>query len=128
LRMQGTRKARMLIVDDSPETLAGLNCYYSARFEVLTASDAGEVLRVLEASAPKVDVLICDLLIPGASGAGLIAHIKARFPDLPVIVITGWDLNPERLAAATGADGVLFKPFEMEALDEAVGRLLKRRG
>jgi len=76
------------------------------------------------------DMLLVDLRMPGMDGITAIKHIRAR-PDakakVPVIVVTAdtaVDLRERCLAA--GADDVLFKPVAMDALFEAMGRLLAR--
>jgi CheY-like chemotaxis protein len=125
--MREMKKACLLIIDDSKETVEGLNCYYSQRFEVLTAYDGCEGIRQLEAADHSVDLVICDLLLPGISGFGFISMVKQYFPDIPVIAVTGWVMNPEQLTAITRADCILFKPFELEKLDEHIERLLARK-
>ncbi|WP_448658865.1 response regulator [Sphingomonas sp. CJ99] len=78
------------------------------------------------------DVVLVDLRMPGMDGMEAIRHIRAR-PDakaaLPLIVVTAdtaVDLRDRCLAA--GADEVLFKPVAMDALFEAMGRIMASRG
>jgi two-component system C4-dicarboxylate transport response regulator DctD len=68
--------------------------------------------------------LITDIQMP-TSGLELLAEVKARRPDLPVIVISG-RLEPGRIARslAGGAAAVLEKPCAPEALIAAVGQAL----
>ena len=74
------------------------------------------------------DVILVDLRMPGMDGQEAIRHIRAREDakrDLPVIVITAdtaVDLRERCLEA--GADEVLFKPVAMDALFDAIGRIL----
>ncbi len=74
------------------------------------------------------DVILIDLRMPGMDGITAIRHIRAR-PDakarLPIIVVTAdtaIDLRERCLRA--GADDIIFKPVAMDALFEAIGRLL----
>ena len=76
------------------------------------------------------DMLLVDLRMPGMDGITAIQHIRAR-PDakatVPIIVVTAdtaVDLRERCMAA--GADEVLFKPVAMDALFDAMGRLLAR--
>jgi two-component system cell cycle sensor histidine kinase/response regulator CckA len=120
-------KPLLLIVDDSPETVAGLQCFFEPRFEVLVAGDAQEGLCRMEAAARPVDLVITDLLMPSISGTGFIAIIRKRFPGLPVIAITGWvEADLKRLAASIRADVVMNKPFDLEILERHVCTLLAR--
>ena len=80
--------------------------------------------------AQDFDMLLVDLRMPGMDGITAIQHIRARGDDkarVPIIVITAdtaLDLRARCLAA--GADEVLFKPVAMDALFEAMGRILAR--
>ena len=75
-------------------------------------------------------IVLVDLRMPGMDGIEVIGHIRAR-PDakatVPIIVVTAdtaADLRQRCLAA--GADEVLFKPVAMDALFDAIGRILAR--
>lgn len=92
------------------------------------AEDAETGLRAIDAA--DFDMVLMDLRMPGMDGITAIGHIRARADHkakLPVIVVTA-DTAPdlrERCIAA-GADEVLFKPVAMDALFDAIGRLLAR--
>ena len=74
------------------------------------------------------DVVLVDLRMPGMDGLEAIGRIRAREDakrNLPLIVVTAdtaLDLRERCIAA--GADEVLFKPVAMEALFDAIGRIL----
>ncbi|MGP7796136.1 response regulator [Sphingomonas sp. CLY1604] len=92
------------------------------------AENAEAGLAALEAQ--DFAMLLIDLRMPGMDGITAIEHIRAR-PDakgsVPIIVITAdtaLDLRERCMAA--GADEVLFKPVAMDALFEAMGRILAR--
>ncbi|WP_375292408.1 response regulator [Sphingomonas melonis] len=78
--------------------------------------------------AETFDMLLIDLRMPGMDGITAIGHIRARPDDkanVPIIVITAdtaLDLRERCLAA--GANEVLFKPVALDALFEAMGRIL----
>ena len=78
------------------------------------------------------DILLVDLRMPGMDGMTAIRHIRARGDAkarLPIIVVTA-DTAPdlrERCIAA-GADDVIFKPVAMDALFDAMGRMLAQGG
>lgn len=92
------------------------------------AEDAPTGLAMIDAH--EFQIVLVDLRMPGMDGLTAIGHIRARADakaHLPVIVVTA-DAAPdlrERCLAA-GADDVLFKPVAMDALFEAMGRILAR--
>ena len=92
------------------------------------AESAEEGLRLLDEQ--DFAMLLVDLRMPGMDGMTAIRLIRAR-PDakatVPIIVVTAdaaIDLRDQCLAA--GADEVLFKPVAMDALFDAMGRILAR--
>ena len=96
--------------------------------EMAEAESAEEGLAMLDST--DYDMLLVDLRMPGMDGMTAIRHIRARSDGrakVPVIVVTadaGIDLREQCLAA--GADDVLFKPVAMDALFDAMGRILAR--
>lgn len=95
---------------------------------MVEAEDAEAGLRAIDGG--DFDMVLMDLRMPGMDGITAIQHIRARGDakaTLPVIVVTA-DTAPdlrERCIAA-GADEVIFKPVAMDALFDAIGRLLAR--
>lgn len=95
----------------------------------MTEAESAEAgLATLDAQT--FDMLLIDLRMPGMDGITAIEHIRARDDakaTVPIIVITAdtaLDLRERCIAA--GADEVLFKPVAMDALFEAMGRILAR--
>ena len=96
--------------------------------EMIEAESAEIGLALLESDT--FDIVLVDLRMPGMDGFTAIRHIRARSDakaKVPVIVVTAdaaIDLRERCLAA--GADDVLFKPVAMDALFDAMGRILAR--
>ncbi|WP_374942689.1 response regulator [Sphingomonas sp.] len=96
--------------------------------EMVEAESAESGLAMLDSQ--DFDMLLVDLRMPGMDGITAIEHIRARTDAksrMPIIVVTadaGVDLREQCLAA--GADDVLFKPVAMDALFDAMGRILAR--
>jgi len=119
---------KLLIIDDDEEILSTLKYFLSTkRYEVFSASDGLESLKLLETEEQGFDLVITDLVMPNISGVGLIAIIKKKLPGLPVIAITGWGEHPEVLATEAQADQVLEKPFELSELDRLIKDLLSEK-
>jgi two-component system, OmpR family, response regulator QseB len=93
------------------------------------ADRAEEGLRRIEAEA--FDVILVDLRMPGMDGFETIERIRARDDEkgrLPIIVVTA-DTAPDltERCKRIGADEVLFKPVAMDALFDAIGRIMAIR-
>jgi DNA-binding response OmpR family regulator len=121
------RQQRLLVIDDSRETVAGLQSFLSQKYEVLTAYNGLDGLKAFETSVGRIDLVITDLVMPEISGVGVISIIKKKYPGTPVIAITGWGEHPGALATEAEADLVLDKPFELVDLERHVKELLVGR-
>ena len=117
-------KYKILIIDDSQETVAGLKGFLDGKYDIVTAHDGSEGLQAFENAQNGIDLIITDLVMPSFSGVSLIGAIKQRHPKIPIIAMTGWGHHPKALASEAKADLVLDKPFEMEELDRAIKKLL----
>jgi len=121
------KKPRLLVIDDSEETVAGLHHFFSKKYEVFTASDGMEGLKFFETEDEGFDLVITDLVMPYISGVGVISIIKKKYPGTPVIAITGWGEHPGALATEAQADIVLDKPIELPELDKLVAEMLAKK-
>ena len=121
------KKYRLLIIDDSEETVAGLQHFFSKKYEVLTAGDGMEGLKLFENETEGFDLVITDLVMPYISGVGVISIIKKKYSGTPVIAITGWGEHPGALATEAQADIVLEKPIELPELEKVVEDLLAKK-
>lgn len=80
------------------------------------AKDATEAMGVV--SSQPVDLVLCDIKMPGINGLELVRQIHEMEPDLPCIVITGYSSAENSIEALrAGAFWYLEKPFEQERLD-----------
>jgi DNA-binding response OmpR family regulator len=122
-----TRKARLLVIDDSKETVAGLKSFLSQKYDVIRAYNGLDGLKAFETSEAGIDLVVTDLVMPEISGVGVISIIKKKYPGTPVIAITGWGEHPGALATEAEADLVLDKPFELADLDRRITELLDKK-
>jgi two-component system, cell cycle sensor histidine kinase and response regulator CckA len=87
-------------------------------YAAITASDGPSGLAIAD-SVP-VDAVLVDLSAPRISGIDFVAALRARRPKLPIIVCSAED----RTATDPSADAYLGKPFQIDALDRTLARLL----
>ena len=87
------------------------------------APSGTSALRLLEKTS--YDLLITDLRIPGLNGLALIENGHRLYPNLPVILMTGFaSPNVEKQVAAMGINAYLAKPFTVESLANCINQLL----
>jgi DNA-binding NtrC family response regulator len=122
-----TKKHCLLVIDDSKETVAGLQSFFNQSYDVMTAFNGLDGLKTFEQNEKIIDLVITDLVMPEISGVGVISIIKKKYPGTPVIAITGWGEHPGALATEADADLVLDKPFELSDLDRHVKELLAKK-
>src|SRR3954447_6718350 len=91
-------------------------------FEATIAHSAKEALDRL-AGGEKPKLIFSDIIMPGGiSGLELAMKVRNRFPELPILLTTGYS---DQVAGSHGFP-VLQKPYEMNALASALGNVLKR--
>jgi len=113
-----------LIVDDEDDLRDAIAFDFKRKgYRVLTAASGREAFGMVEQN--NVDVILSDVRMPKGDGIELLDKVKARNVFLPVVMfITGYaDISLEE-AYAKGADAVFSKPFDRNALFEAVVRAL----
>ena len=115
---------RVLIIDDEPAIRRNLTFGLTQEGYICTACPDGiSAIHELNAALDKgqtYDYLITDIFMPDIDGMKILTVIKSQFPDLPVLVITGFgDDSLKAMALAETNTGYLDKPFEISQLVEA---------
>ena len=104
-------KLKLLIVDDEKPLRDMLAKWFSKSYECLTAPDAAEAMKALEAN-PDTALMISDYKMPGKSGLVLAKKAKAAHPNLAVIILTAHaDVNLVIEALRDGVDDFFQKPL-----------------
>ena len=121
-------KKKVLIVDDDQEMLLSLKEgfeKYNATFSVLLAEDGLVATKKLEKET--ISLVITDLRMPRMDGFALLSMIMEQYPDIPVIIMTGYSTpEMERLAKEGGAVGYVEKPFMIDDLASKVLASLRK--
>lgn len=123
-------EAPLLLVEDEPG-IRGLIARALERegFRVVQAGDPGDALALWKEKPGPPRALITDLVVPGISGGELASRLRARWPALPVLYISGYTSETELATAAASAQlgpatRFLAKPFTTAQLVQEVRRLL----
>ena len=118
---------RVLIVDDEPRLRDMLT--RSTRemgYEPAPARSAEQAAKVLEQET--FDAMILDLNLPGMNGIEFLGEVRSQWPDLQVIILTGYgDLEAARKAIRLDAVDFLTKPCLLDDLEVALSRAQQRR-
>jgi CheY-like chemotaxis protein len=127
---------KILVVDDEPDTITTIQFILEQKgYHVVTAANGYEALGATIAEEP--DLIILDVLLPKINGYEVSRIIKEEVrrgaveKDLPILILTGAkfsDSNKERLFRSWSmADAFMYKPFELEELEERVADLIASR-
>lgn len=124
---------RVLVVDDDSAMRAALtNLLKRLGYTATEASSGEEALSWLEDHAPSIAVVVCDVIMPGMGGENLATSINARWPAVPVILVSGYP--PPPLAADALEDSSpalpilrLQKPFSSRQMAQALDTALHAR-
>jgi len=113
----------ILVVDDEAgyrEVLAKM--LTKAGHRVVTAADGNEALRLLENS--HFNLIISDVFMPNLNGYALAARIRAKDPNMPIILISGYLSQDSAKNILGGSTEFIAKPVDPELLIATVQRLM----
>jgi putative nucleotidyltransferase with HDIG domain len=119
-------RATVLVVDDERGPRESLRIILKPAYHVLAASSGTEALEILR-TIP-VDLVTLDLNMPGIKGEDLLATIRRQFPEVEIIVITGWGtVESASEAVRFGIADYLQKPFDVVQVMASVTRAVARQ-
>jgi len=130
-KTQHSQRQTVLVVDDSAEVAEVTSSLFEhLGYETIYRDSAEAALKLLEAGT-KIDLVFSDIVMPGTiDGVGLAREIRSRYPNLAVVLTTGYS-DAEKTAPSNLR--ILRKPFDTEALRDFIHeikspRLLKPSG
>src|SRR5688572_491105 len=120
------KKAQILVVDDSPETIELIKRNLESEgYLIYSANNVQSAVKLL--GSLQVELVITDLTMPGENGLELVRHITENHKGLGVLVITGFpSIQGAVESIKIGAEEYLVKPFTDEELFKSVERVLSR--
>jgi len=118
----GPGKARVLVADDDELVRRSILEVLLALGHQATAVASGEDLLAELAAGRRPDVIMLDLNMPGLGGAGTLPLLRARYPALPILIMTGdADQAALDLVKADPELALMTKPFSLADLQRALG-------
>jgi signal transduction histidine kinase/CheY-like chemotaxis protein len=123
-----TCRPLVLVVEDNAEVRAYLREQLAPRYRVLEAEDGAQGLTVARDTRP--DLVLADVMMPGADGIALLDALKAdeQLREIPVMLLTARAAEEDRVdGIQRGADDYLVKPFNPSELLVRVERLIQTR-
>jgi two-component system, cell cycle sensor histidine kinase and response regulator CckA len=120
-------KERILLVDDEPQVRESVKRLLVGQgYTVVEASHANDAMRIYDAAPSEIDLVLTDVTMPGMSGYDLAEHLRAREPNLPVVLMSGYAEPPLATGSlAAGKTGYIQKPFQVDILVERLREVLE---
>jgi DNA-binding NarL/FixJ family response regulator len=120
---------RIAIVDDHPMVRAGLRQFFADQIDFVVVAEAANGREALNiARKGELDVMLMDIAMPDQSGVDALIAIRARAPELPVLILSGF---PEAHYATTllrqGASGYLNKDCDPQEIVQAIRTVCRGR-
>jgi PAS domain S-box-containing protein len=119
----------ILLVDDEYMVLSvGREMLEHLGYDVITAHSGREAVDIIRSRGGQFDLVILDMIMPGMSGAEAYEHIHKQYPDLPVLLCSGYSLDGKAAQILErGCDGFIQKPFDLDKLSQRIREILKLR-
>jgi DNA-binding response OmpR family regulator len=116
----------LLLVEDDDAIAGALRLHLEeAGYRLHREANGLQAINTVERQ--RFDLVLLDLMLPGADGWDVCRHLRARHPDVPVIMLSARSAEAHRvLGLELGADDYLAKPFSMLELVARVRALLRR--
>lgn len=123
----GTKPTLLVVDDDAWVREVTATRLGESGYDLREAASGLQALVALEAD-PCVDLVVLDFAMPGMNGAEAATEIRKRWPEVPVLFVTGYaDMEALTQAGAVGADAIVQKPFRDGELERKVAAILAAR-
>ncbi len=117
----------LLVEDEEPVRMFGARALRNKGYKVIEAASGEQALEVLR-DARNVDVLISDVMMPGMDGITLVRLVRMEYPQIRVILISGYSEDMARSSETLEADiRFLAKPFSLQQLTEEVQEAMEEK-
>ena len=115
----------ILVVDDEENIREIISEFLQTLgYNVVEASNGEDA--IVACSKTKFDLVISDIRMPKMNGLKLLKSLKAYMPDLPIVLMTGYQPSKaQEESLTTKADGYLLKPFSLSSLRQVILKVFK---
>lgn len=123
------RKIKLLIIDESADTLALLSEQLEAWYDIIMASTGEEGLTRLAQHGASVGAVLLDLMMPGMDSFSFLEQFRRSYPEVPVIIHTAApSLDLVLRAQSFQVDGFLIKPAFQKDIIKKVEEAMRAKG
>jgi DNA-binding response OmpR family regulator len=113
---------KILVVDDDARGLHNVATFLrQEEYEVDMAWNGNQAALLLD--KVKVDLVLSDIMMPGLDGFGLLKHIRSISPEIPVLLMSGFDVEVEEIIERAAVDFII-KPLDLDVLVFKIRRAL----
>ena len=117
---------KILLVEDHAASRANISRFLRLHsYQVVEVSDGEEALKLL--ATETIDLVVSDLALPTIHGLNLTQQIKSKWPNVPVIIISGFMSDEAGRLILDGKGEFLAKPLDLTVLASKVHQLLGSR-
>jgi two-component system phosphate regulon response regulator OmpR len=121
-----SQKATILIVDDEPDVREVLEEYFVIHGYATMGAESAAAARAIAARHP-IDLALVDIHMPGEDGLSLARHLRERYSQTAVVMLTSADTVVDRIVGLEmGADDYVPKPFDPRELLARIKSVLRR--
>ncbi len=124
------RETTLLVVDDEPDVRMVVRVIaHRSGYHVLEAANGRDAVEVLAQRREGIDAVILDVTMPVMTGHEALPRLRALVPDLPVLLISGYDRSEvaQHLSDPAAQTEFLPKPFTKQELLDAISRAVTAR-
>jgi len=115
---------KILICDDEEGIRESLNLILGDHYDLILTDGGEQCLQCLE-NDKTIGLVLLDIKMPQIHGLDILKVIKEKYPDLHVLIVTGYkSVETASEASSVGASGYIVKPFQSNEILETVGKLI----
>ncbi len=119
------RRRIILLVEDEPFVREATRSILQQQgFEVLSAENPQDALKIYQECGHGIDLLMTDMILPGGTGYQLGHDLRARSPQIMVLVTSGYDMHEHEIEAPDSCTYFLAKPYSRRTLVEKIEKIL----
>ncbi|MCL1911875.1 MAG: EAL domain-containing protein [Leptospirales bacterium] len=123
------KKRTLLIVDDVSVNREILSALFETEYDILQAEDGVEALEALNKEFDRISIMILDLTMPRMDGFEVLTIMKKEslLTEIPVVIVSGAEVDAEIRALEIGASDFISKPFDARVVIPRINNLVAKR-